>query len=264
MGTIRELQTAREAAHAVFKECHDFLSRLVVDKDFIIGDVHTYATSIEATRKYLLYACEHWIRDIAHVEVLIVRCCAADLEAVELKGLTFATAHQAAIQVASDIDKPFELVPSTFQGLPWHSSSLAKSFLDEIAYCAKAFIWEDHKTSELVARIDKEFAIAIKTAEPLKPQATPQEMPSTDSNGSAPEAHLAHLEKLFPLGIPESADLRDAVLELQTKRADDNTDRGILQEFFGGDTEKAKKIADDIRGLRSKGRTTLPPRSKRT
>jgi hypothetical protein len=118
-------------------------------------------------------------------------------------------------------------------------------------------VFDDHAAAYLIARIDQEFALAVKVTE-LSSSGV-----GHDTKLSASTAQVAQLENLFPLGVPESADLRDAILELQTKRSDDNTDRSILREFFEGDEGKAKKIEASIRSLRLDGRTTLSKRTQR-
>jgi len=75
------------------------------------------------------------------------------------------------------------------------------------------------------------------------------------------QAHGAHGNALFPKDLPDDTDARDLVLELQSKRTRENTDTGIATDFFGGDSEKARKKLKVIRAWRQRGVTTLPARA---
>jgi hypothetical protein len=77
----------------------------------------------------------------------------------------------------------------------------------------------------------------------------------------------AHHEKLFPKGLPDDLDLRDAVLLLATERTPKNTDRELLRKLTSesvSDCPKAKRLESKIRKARLDGRTTLSKRTERT
>jgi hypothetical protein len=70
----------------------------------------------------------------------------------------------------------------------------------------------------------------------------------------------AHLKKLFPLGIPEDVDLRDAIIELDAMRGGGKSDRQILRDKMKISDTKVNALQGRIRKARGSGKTTLPPR----
>jgi hypothetical protein len=71
---------------------------------------------------------------------------------------------------------------------------------------------------------------------------------------------LASAMKLFPQGVPENPDIRDLVLQLNTKKDSGRGFSRIAREFTGekrGNDKRARSLLAQIRRLRRQGRVVL-------
>ena len=81
------------------------------------------------------------------------------------------------------------------------------------------------------------------------------------------QAHQAHLEKLFPKGVPTDPDLRDAIVLIANEWESYSNDRAILRKITqepDGNCPRAKRLESRIRKMRDVGKLNLPGRRERT
>ena len=116
--------------------------------------------------------------------------------------------------------------------------------------------------SEVIGLVKRESTLVIRQLKDAGEGDNQAHGASETANKTANKtANRANNKILFPKSLPENTDVRDLVLELQSKRPDGNSDTAIATAFFGGDREKARGKLAVIRTWINRGITTLEKRS---